>query len=230
MRHCRRSRRRATTSATTWGSTTRRTAAAASAGRRSRTRSTRAWSSARPTRASTATAWTTRSSMPETVKPGSRILGHLGPTGLLGPPRRSTSGTTLYSGNYLNWTFGPTRFRTRIDIVKDVASNLLDSVSGVNVGLMTFNDPSTQPGRLRRVPDDGHRDRARADEGGDQRAGRAHVDAVVRNAVRSVAVLHGPHGRLRQSRQRRWHRATRATRPTTCRRSATTARRTSSSI
>ncbi len=48
---------------------------------------------------------------------------------------------TLYSGNYLNWAFGPTRFRTRIDIVKDVASNLLDSVSGVNVGLMTFNDP-----------------------------------------------------------------------------------------
>ncbi len=48
---------------------------------------------------------------------------------------------TLYSGNYLNWEFGPTRFRTRIDIVKDVATNLLDSVSGVNVGLMTFNDP-----------------------------------------------------------------------------------------
>ena len=48
---------------------------------------------------------------------------------------------TIYSGNYLNWAFGPTRNRTRIDIVKDVASNLLDSVSGVNVGLMTFNDP-----------------------------------------------------------------------------------------
>jgi type IV pilus assembly protein PilY1 len=47
---------------------------------------------------------------------------------------------TLYSGNYLNWAFGPTRNRTRIEIVKDVATNLLDSVSGVNVGLMTFND------------------------------------------------------------------------------------------
>ena len=48
---------------------------------------------------------------------------------------------TLYSGNYLNWTFGPANSRSRIDIVKDVAGNLLDSVSGVNVGLMTFNDP-----------------------------------------------------------------------------------------
>ena len=47
---------------------------------------------------------------------------------------------TLYSGNYLNWANGPTLNRSRIDIVKDVATNLLDSVSGVNVGLMTFND------------------------------------------------------------------------------------------
>jgi len=47
---------------------------------------------------------------------------------------------TLYSGNYLNWQYSPTRVRPRIDIVKDVATNLLDTVNGVNVGLMTFND------------------------------------------------------------------------------------------
>jgi type IV pilus assembly protein PilY1 len=51
-------------------------------------------------------------------------------------------GTTyqLFSGNYLNWSYGPTRLRPRIDVVKDVATNLLDSINGVNVGLMTFND------------------------------------------------------------------------------------------
>ncbi len=47
---------------------------------------------------------------------------------------------TLYSGNYLNWALGPGLDRTRIEIVKEVASNLLDTVNGVNVGLMTFND------------------------------------------------------------------------------------------
>ena len=47
---------------------------------------------------------------------------------------------TLYSGNYLNWANSPPTTRTRMDIVKDVAANLLDSVNGVNVGLMTFND------------------------------------------------------------------------------------------
>ncbi len=48
----------------------------------------------------------------------------------------------MYSGNYLNWTNGTSTFKSRIDIVKDVAGNLLDSVDGVKVGLMTFNDSS----------------------------------------------------------------------------------------
>ncbi len=48
---------------------------------------------------------------------------------------------TLYSGNFLNWTYGPTTFQTREEIVKDVAGKLLDQVNGVKVGLMTFNDP-----------------------------------------------------------------------------------------
>jgi type IV pilus assembly protein PilY1 len=46
---------------------------------------------------------------------------------------------TLYSGNYLNWAYGPTGFRTRLEVVQDVASDLLDSIDGVNVGLMYFN-------------------------------------------------------------------------------------------
>jgi type IV pilus assembly protein PilY1 len=46
---------------------------------------------------------------------------------------------TLYSGNYLNWAYGPTGLRTRLQIVQDVATDLLDTVSGVNVGLAYFN-------------------------------------------------------------------------------------------
>jgi len=46
---------------------------------------------------------------------------------------------TIYSGNYFNWAYGPTGFKTRLEIVQDVATDLLDSINGVNVGLMTFN-------------------------------------------------------------------------------------------
>jgi type IV pilus assembly protein PilY1 len=51
-----------------------------------------------------------------------------------------TQPVTLYSGNYMNYTYGPTFNRPKIDVVKEVANDLLDSVNGVNVGLMTFND------------------------------------------------------------------------------------------
>jgi type IV pilus assembly protein PilY1 len=50
-----------------------------------------------------------------------------------------TAEITLWSGNYMNYTYGPTFNRPRIDVVKEVATDLLDSVNGVNVGLMTFN-------------------------------------------------------------------------------------------
>jgi type IV pilus assembly protein PilY1 len=46
---------------------------------------------------------------------------------------------TLYSGNYLNWAYGPTGFKTRLEVVQDVAVGLLDSINGVKVGLMYFN-------------------------------------------------------------------------------------------
>jgi type IV pilus assembly protein PilY1 len=47
---------------------------------------------------------------------------------------------TLYSGNYLNWAYGPTGLQTRLQVVKDVATDLLDSVAGINVGLVHFNE------------------------------------------------------------------------------------------
>lgn len=51
---------------------------------------------------------------------------------------------TVYDGNYLNWQNGPTAYSTRIDVVKEVATALLDSVNNVNIGLMRYNhDPST---------------------------------------------------------------------------------------
>lgn len=53
---------------------------------------------------------------------------------------------TLYSGNYLNWTVSPKAKSTRIAIVKEVATSLINSVNGVNVGLMHYN-PS-QGGRV----------------------------------------------------------------------------------
>ncbi len=51
-----------------------------------------------------------------------------------------TNGTyTVYDSNYLNWYYGPTSTSTRMQVVKDVTTNLLNSINGVNVGLMRFN-------------------------------------------------------------------------------------------
>lgn len=52
---------------------------------------------------------------------------------------------TVYEGNYINWFYGPTALSTRIQVVKDVATSLLNSVNGVNVGLMRFNDEDGGP-------------------------------------------------------------------------------------
>ena len=52
---------------------------------------------------------------------------------------------TIYDGNYLNWLSGPTTTLTRIQVMKDVASNVLNSTTGVNVGLMAFNPFSGGP-------------------------------------------------------------------------------------
>jgi type IV pilus assembly protein PilY1 len=47
---------------------------------------------------------------------------------------------TLYSGNYLNWIKSPTYSSTRLKIVQEVATSLISSINGVNVGLMHYND------------------------------------------------------------------------------------------
>jgi type IV pilus assembly protein PilY1 len=48
--------------------------------------------------------------------------------------------TTLWDSNYLSWYYGPTSSQRKIDIVKAVAKNMLNSINGVNVGLMTYNE------------------------------------------------------------------------------------------
>ncbi len=58
---------------------------------------------------------------------------------------------TLYSGNYLAWAEGPTVLRTRLEVVREVATDLLESLDGVNVGLAYFNrntDSSNDGGRI----------------------------------------------------------------------------------
>jgi type IV pilus assembly protein PilY1 len=47
----------------------------------------------------------------------------------------------FYSTNYMNWYHSPgtTKDMTRIEIVKNVANDLVDSISGVNIGLMRFD-------------------------------------------------------------------------------------------
>lgn len=53
---------------------------------------------------------------------------------------------TLYGANYLNWYYGPaTGIQTRSEIMKQVATDLLSTVEGVNVGLMRFNNHEGGP-------------------------------------------------------------------------------------
>jgi len=47
---------------------------------------------------------------------------------------------TVYTGNWLNWNVtGGTISTAKIDVVKNVSAQLLNNVSGVNIGLMRFN-------------------------------------------------------------------------------------------
>lgn len=51
------------------------------------------------------------------------------------------SSYTIYDGNYLNYaTSPPTITKSRINILKDVTKLMLNSISGVNVGLMRFSN------------------------------------------------------------------------------------------
>jgi type IV pilus assembly protein PilY1 len=53
---------------------------------------------------------------------------------------------TVYDANYLNWYYGPVVSSTRSQVMKDVATSLVGSINGVNIGLMIFND--SQGGHL----------------------------------------------------------------------------------
>ncbi len=69
---------------------------------------------------------------PWTDNPAAEVLWGQGNTG---------TEYIVYSGNYLNWRASPESIPdSRISVVQDVAKNLLDSVSGVDVGLMRFSD------------------------------------------------------------------------------------------
>ena len=86
----------------------------------------------------------------------------------LGSKSEQTNTYTLYSGNYLNWYYGPTAFQTRLQVVQDVTTDLLDSVNGVNTALMYFNDDfntTSQRKRPRGTCDGEHQHGARADAG-----------------------------------------------------------------
>ncbi len=53
---------------------------------------------------------------------------------------------TVYSANYLNWFWNASTITsTRIDIMKQVLTNLLTTIGGVNVGLMRFNNSEGGP-------------------------------------------------------------------------------------
>jgi type IV pilus assembly protein PilY1 len=48
---------------------------------------------------------------------------------------------TLYNANYLNWWYNPpTADRSRLEIVQEAASNVIQSLSDVNIGLMRYSN------------------------------------------------------------------------------------------
>src|SRR5882724_8009180 len=56
----------------------------------------------------------------------------------------SGAANTLYSGNYLNYLATPVSvIGTRISVVKQAATNLINSLSNVNIGLMRYSDNSS---------------------------------------------------------------------------------------
>ena len=47
---------------------------------------------------------------------------------------------TIYSANFMNYLRSdPTAIRTRLDIVQSVVANVVNSVNGINIGLMRFS-------------------------------------------------------------------------------------------
>ena len=62
-------------------------------------------------------------------------------------------GYVLYTGNYLNWAqVSPDVISTRIEVVKDVTYNVVDSSNNINIGLMRFDSSSPYDGGSVRYP------------------------------------------------------------------------------
>ena len=62
-------------------------------------------------------------------------------------------GYVLYTGNYLNWTkVAADVTSTRIEVVKDVTYNVVDSSNNINIGLMRFDSSSPYDGGSVRYP------------------------------------------------------------------------------
>ncbi len=56
------------------------------------------------------------------------------------PAWASASNVTIFDGNWLNWNSNPpTVEKTRLEVVQEVTNAAIDSLSGVNVGVMRFN-------------------------------------------------------------------------------------------
>jgi type IV pilus assembly protein PilY1 len=60
----------------------------------------------------------------------------------------NTNTYTLYTGNYLNYRNSTPIDASRLDVVKYVTKTVLDTVDGVNVGLMHFNENPDNGGRV----------------------------------------------------------------------------------
>jgi type IV pilus assembly protein PilY1 len=84
---------------------------------------------------SAANEWTATRANSYFAPPGGGGTGGLGGTGVV---------FTVYSGNYLNYEASnpPTTLGTRISVVQQAATNLINSLSNVNVGLMRYSDNS----------------------------------------------------------------------------------------
>ncbi|KAA0206406.1 MAG: hypothetical protein EDM71_09275, partial [Proteobacteria bacterium] len=90
---------------------------------------------------------------------------------------------TIWDGNWLNWySSGGTVTQTRMEIVRNVANNMLASLNGVNVGLMHFN-VDQGPGRHGGPCHRAHWYRPQQPAGRGQRPDRQHLDAAVRDPV-----------------------------------------------
>jgi type IV pilus assembly protein PilY1 len=67
-------------------------------------------------------------------------------TNITEPAWASASNVTVFDGNWLNWNSNPpTVLKSRLDVVKEVTNNVIDSMDEMNVAVMRFNDNEGGP-------------------------------------------------------------------------------------